>query len=423
MSKKENKSKLELTIKIEGEEWTKAVDNAFKKRVKTVEVDGFRKGKCPRDIYEKKFGKEPLYIDAADGLVNTAFTKLLSENKDVVPIVTPNVDIKNIDENGVEFIFTIITHPEIKIKNYKNLNVKKDKVQVTKEEIEHELSHLLEKYSELVTKEDGKVENGDIAIIDYEGFKDGVAFEGGKAENYSLAIGSNTFIPGFEEAIIGMKIGEEKDINLTFPEEYPSEDLKGKPVVFKVKVNEIKYKQTRKLDKDFFDDLGMEGIDSKEKLEKEIKENIKAQKEVDSENNYVNKLLEEIAKGVDVDIPEELVDEEIHAMIHHFEEQLKMQGLTLDAYYKFTNSDEAMLHSQMEKEAYQHVLYRLIIEEIMKQEKVAVTDEEVDKELKDMTEKYKVQEEMLLESIGGKEALRYELEIRKVIELIKENNK
>ena len=422
MAKKENKNKIELTVKIEGEEWTKAIDKAFKEKVKTVTIDGFRKGKCPRDVFEKKYGKETLYIDAAKSLLQDAYRKVMDDNKEVIPVAQPRVDIKSIDDEKVEFVFTIVTAPEVKVKKYKGLKVARDEVNVTKEEIEHELGHLLEKYTELVTKE-GKVENGDIAVIDFEGFKDGVAFDGGKGENYSLEIGSHTFIPGFEEAVVGMKAGEEKDINLTFPEDYMSEDLKGQAVVFKVKVNEIKTKKERELDKEFFEDLGMEGIDTKEKLEEEIKANIKAQKDMDAENKYIDNLLEEIGKNVEVDIPEEMVEEEIDNMLHKFEEQLNMQGLNLDMYLKFTQSDVKALRDQMEKDAYQHVLYRLMLEEIVKLEKIEVKEEEVDKELKDLASKYKAKEEELVNAFGGKEMIKYDLEMRKIIDLLKEANK
>ena len=347
----------------------------------------------------------------------------MEENKDVVPVVQPRVDIKSIDENGVEFMFTVITAPEVKVKKYKGLKVKKDKVTVTKEEVAHELSHLLERYTELVVKEDGTVENGDVAIIDFEGFKDGVAFDGGKGENYSLEIGSHTFIPGFEEQLVGMKNGEEKDINVTFPENYGSADLAGKDAVFKVKVNEVKTKETRELDKDFFEDLGMEGIDTKEKLEEEIEKNIKANKDMEAENKYFDELLAEIAKNVEVDIPEEMVDDEVHHMIHKFEDQLRMQGLSLDMYYQFTGTDHKALHSQMEKEAFNHVLYRLTLEEIMKLEKVEVTDKDVETEIKSLSEKYGMKEEDLLKAIGSKEMIKYDLEMRKVMDILKEANK
>jgi len=296
MSKEKSKTKLELTVKIEGQEWTEALDKSFNKNVKNVSISGFRKGKCPRDVYEKKYGKESLYIDAAESLLQDAFRKVMEENKDVIPVVQPRVDIKSMDENGVEFLFTIITAPEVKIKKYKGLKVTREEVEVTQEEIDHEISHLLERYTELVTKEDGALEEKDIAVIDFEGFKDGVAFEGGKGENYSLEIGSHTFIPGFEEQLVGMKTGEEKEIEVTFPEDYMSEELKGQKATFKVKLHEIKTKEQRELDKEFFEDLGMEGVDSRETLEEEIKKDLTAHKDMEAENNYIESLLEQLVK-------------------------------------------------------------------------------------------------------------------------------
>ena len=424
MAKKKEETKKnihEVVIKIDGEAWKNALDKAFKVKSKDAKVDGFRKGKVPRDIYEKHFGKESLWLEAADTVLQDAYTKAMEESK-LVPVVQPDVSLKNLSDELVEFTFKIITKPEVNVKKYKGLKVAKEEVKVTKEEIEHELSHVLEKYTELVTKE-GKVENGDIAVIDFEGFKDGVAFDGGKGENYSLEIGSHTFIPGFEEQVIGMSAGEEKDINVTFPEDYGVKDLKGAPVVFKVKVNEVKTKEARELDEDFFEDLGLEGVDSKEKLEAEIEKSIKAQKEMDVENKYIDAILEEVSKNVEVDIPEEMVNEEIDRLKKRFEEQMRMQGISLDMYYQFTGSDENMLHSQMEKEAYEHILYRLTLEEIMKLERVEVTDKEVEDEIKSLTEKYSMKEEDLLKAIGSKNMIKYDLEMRKVIELLKEANK
>ncbi len=411
----------EVVIKIEGDSWTKAVDNAFKKEQKNVKIDGFRPGKVPRDIYEKNFGKERLFLDAADSLLQEAYIKALDESK-LIPVVQPAVDLKSIDESGVEFIFKIITTPKVNIKKYKGLNVKPEKVEVTEEEINHELGHLLEKYTELVTK-DGKVENGDVAIIDFEGFKDGVAFDGGKGENYSLEIGSNTFIPGFEDQVIGMKIGEEKDLNVTFPEEYGVKELAGAPVVFKVKVNEIKTKEQRKLDEDFFEDLGMEGVNSEDTLKEEIKKSISAQKEMDAENKYVDTLLEEVSKNVEVDIPEEMVEDEVERLMKRFEEQMKMQGISLDLYYQFTNSKEEDLRNQLEKEAYTNVLYRLMLEEITTLEKIKVTEEDASKEAEELAKKYQMEKEKFLNQFGGLDMIKYDLEMRKTIELLKELNK
>lgn len=426
MAKKEekeikNKNVHEINVKIEGEEWTKAVDEVFKKKQKTAKVDGFRKGKVPRNIYEKHFGKESLFIDAADMLLQNAYIKALDESK-LVPVAQPGFDLKSISEDGVEFIFKIVTKPEVKVNKYKGLKIKPEKVEVTDEEINHELGHLLERYTELVTK-DGKVENGNVAIIDFEGFKDGVAFDGGKGENYSLEIGSNTFIPGFEEQVIGMKVGEEKDLNLSFPEDYGVKDLAGAAVVFKVKVNEIKEKKTRELDEDFFEDLGMEGIDSEEKLKDEIKASIKAQKDMDAENKYVDTILEEVAKNVEVDIPEEMVNEEVNRLMGRFEEQMKMQGISLELYYQFTQSTEEDLRNQMEKEAFNNVLYRLMLEEIMNIEKVEVSEEEASKEAEELAKKYQMEKEDFLKQFGGLEMIQYDLEMRKVVELLKDYNK
>ena len=416
-----NKNIHDVEVKIEGKSWDTALDKVFEKKQKTVKVDGFRKGKVPRSIYEKKFGKESLFIDAADMVVQEAYAKALDDSK-LIPVVQPEVNIKSLDEKGVEFVFKIVTKPEVVVKKYKGLNIKPEKVKVTKEEIDHELGHLLERYTELVTK-DGKVANGDVAIIDFEGFKDGEPFDGGKGENYSLEIGSNTFIPGFEEKIIGMKTGEEKDLDLKFPEDYGAKDLAGKDVVFKVKVNEIKEKKNRDLDEDFFDDLGMEGIDSEEKLRDQIKSSISAQKEMDNENKYVDELLEAVGKNVEVDIPEQMVNEEIDRLMGRFEEQMKMQGVSLDLYYQFTNSDERALRDQMEKEAFNNVLYRLMLEEIMKQEKIEVTDEEAEKEAEELAKKYQMKKDEFLKEFGGIDLVKYDLEIRKTVDILKELNK
>ena len=422
MANKKNIKEIKITI--EGDEWVKALDKAFDKKNKEVTIAGFRKGKAPRNVYEKKYGKESLFFDASDFVIQDAYMKALTQLGDEsVPVAQPKVDITNISDEKIEFKFTFITKPDVNVKKYKGLKVTKEKVSVTKEDIDHEISHILERYSDLVVKENGSVEKGNVAIIDFEGFKDGEKFEGGKGENYELEIGSNTFIPGFEDQLIGMKTSEEKDINVTFPEDYPAEELKGKEVVFKVKVNEIKEKTKRELDKELFEDLGMEGVNSKETLEEEIKKNIEAQKEMDAENKYVDKLLEEVGKNTEVDIPEEMVEEEVDRLIHRFEEQIKMQGISLELYYQFTKTTEKDLRNQLEKEAYSHVLYRLMLEEISKLEKLEVTDEEASAEASKLAEKYNMKEEEFLKAFGGIEMVKYDLEMRKVIDYLKENNK
>lgn len=416
-----NKNVKEITIKIEGKEWQDALDKAFEKANKKVKIDGFRQGKAPKEVFIKKYGEESLFMDAADLVLQPAYQKMLDENKDVEIVAQPEVALKSISKDGVEFIFTITTKPEVKLGKYKKLGVKKEKVEVTKEEIENALNETLNRYAENVVKE-GKVENGDIAIIDFEGFKDGVAFEGGKGENYSLTIGSNTFIPGFEDQIIGMSKDEEKDINVTFPEDYHSEDLKGQKVVFKVKVNEIKTTKIPELDKDFFEDLAMEGIDSKESLEKQLEENIKAHKEQHAEDHYIDELLKKGIENMEVDIPEAMINEELDRMIRQYEENLKMQGLTLQQFYQFTNSDEAALKDQMKEEAEKRVASRLLLEAIKVEEKIEIADDEAKKEAEELAKKYNMEKDEFLKLFGGIEMVKYDMEMRRAIEILKENN-
>ena len=416
-----NKNVKEITIKIEGKEWEDALDKAFEKANKKVKIDGFRQGKAPKEVFIKKYGEESLFMDAADLVLQPAYQKMLDENKDVEIVAQPEVALKSISKDGVEFVFTITTKPEVKLGKYKKLGVKKEKVEVTKEEIENALNETLNRYAENVVKE-GKVENGDIAIIDFEGFKDGVAFEGGKGENYSLTIGSNTFIPGFEDQIIGMSKDEEKDINVTFPEDYHSEDLKGQKVVFKVKVNEIKTTKIPELDKDFFEDLAMEGIDSKESLEKQLEENIKAHKEQHAEDHYIDELLKKGIENMEVDIPEAMINEELDRMIRQYEENLKMQGLTLEQFYQFTNSDEAALKDQMKEEAEKRVASRLLLEAIKVEEKMEIADDEAKKEAEELAKKYNMEKDEFLKLFGGIEMVKYDMEMRRAIEILKENN-
>lgn len=408
----------EITIKIEGAEWEKAIDAAFEKANKTAKIDGFRPGKAPKDVFLKKYGVESLYMEAADTAMQLAYVRMLNENKDLEIIAQPEADIKRLDENGAEFIFKLTLKPEVKLGKYKNLGIKKDAMVASDEEVEHSISHLLEKYAEISVK-DGAIEKGDTVIFDFEGFKDGVAFDGGKAENYSLVIGSGQFIPGFEDAMIGMKKDEEKEINLTFPADYHSEDLKGADVVFKVKVNEIKESKIPEMNEEFFADLGMEGIDSKEALEKETRANIIAGKEAESENKYIDELLAKAAETTEVEIPEVLIDEETTRMLGQYGETLKMQGLSLEQYYQFTNSTEADLKEQMKEEANRRVKYRFMLEAIVSAENIEVTDEEAKAEAKKLSEKYNLTEEEFLKHFGGTEMIAYDLKMRKAIEIIK----
>ena len=417
----EKNNEKEITITIEGKEWKDAIDKAFEEANKKVKIDGFRPGKAPKDVFYKKYGKESLFLDAADIVLNDAYKKMIDENKDLKIVAQPQVALRSISEEKVEFNFTLTTYPEVKLGKYKKLGVEKESVEVTEEEIKNAIDEMRNRYAENITK-DGAIEEGNIAIIDFDGYKDGVAFEGGKAENYSLEVGSHTFIPGFEEQLVGLKAGDEKDIEVTFPEDYHAEDLKGQKAIFKIKVNEVKEVKIPELDKDFFEDLGMEGIDSEESLRKQVTENIEAHKEHHAEDHFIDSLLEKAMEGMTVDVPEAMVTEEVDRMLRQYEENLKMQGITLEQFYQFTNSDEAALKDQMKEEALKRVKERLLLEAIKEQEKIEATEEEVEKEADSLAAKYNMKKDEFLILFGGLEMVKYDLEMRKTIEFLKDNN-
>ena len=410
----------EIEIKVEGKEWKEALDKAFKETNKKAKIDGFRPGHAPKEVFIKKYGEQALYMDAAEAVVDGAYEKMLKENeKDLEDLVArPDVQVKEINGEGVTFNFVLSLRQELKLGNYKKINVKREKAKVTAEEIEDTIENIRHRYAEDVLK-DGEIKDGDVAVIDFEGFVDGVAFEGGKGENYSLKIGSGTFIPGFEEQLIGLKSGDEKDVEVTFPEDYHAEDLKGKKATFKVKVHEVKEVKVPELDKDFFEDLGMEGVDTKEKLEAKISESILTNKESELENKYIDELLEAAAKDTEVDIPEVMIDDELERMIREYDSHLRSQGITLEQFYKFTNSDEEALKSQMRPEAARRVKHRLMLEEIAKQEKIEISDEEANKEAERLAENYQIKKEEFLQMFGGLDLVKYDLKMRKAIDVLK----
>lgn len=415
-----SKNEKEIQIKIEGKEWEELLDKAFKKRIKTVKIDGFRPGKAPKDVFLKKYGKESLYMDAADFAADKAYMKMLEDNKDLMEklVARPDIAIEEIDDKAISFKFTLTLRPEVKLGKYKDLGIKKEKAKVSKKEIEESVNNMRQRYAEDVIK-DGKIADGDIAVINFEGFIDGKAFEGGKGENYSLKIGSGTFIPGFEEQLIGLSKGDEKDVIVTFPEDYHASDLKGKEATFKVKVLEVKEVSIPELDDDFFADLGMEGITNKEQLEAQLSENLLARKEMESDNKYFDELLEAAAKNTEVDVPDAMINDELDRMLKEYEQNLKMQGITLEQFYQFTNSDEGALKDQMREEATKRITYRLMLEEIAKEEKIEITDEEAKEEVKNLSEKYQMKEDEFLMNFGGLDLVKYDLKMRKAMDVLK----
>ncbi len=417
--KKEKKAKNihEVKIEITGDEWSKKIDEAFKKVIKTVKIDGFRPGKAPRNIYEQKYGKASLIAEAVDNNMQDAYTKALEEFKGN-PIVQPTVAIEKADEEGVVYVFTFTTKPEVKIKKYTDLGVKKDTVKITKKDVDAEIEKMRKEYADLQVK-DGKAEEGDTVIIDFEGFDGDKAFEGGKAENHALELGSHSFIPGFEEALIGTKAGDKKDVNVTFPEDYHAEDLKGKPVVFKVTVHEVKTKVYPELNEDFFLDLGLEDVKTKEDLEKTVKESMKEQMDYQAENKYVDDLFEALLKETEVEVPHALVHEELDRMIAEYGQRLQMQGISLEQFYKFTNSSEDALKAQMHDEAEKRIKLRFAIDEIIEKEKISATDEETEKEAVEKAKKHNMDKDEFIKAFGGIEMLKYDLMVQKVLEILK----
>ncbi len=410
----------EFEIKLTSE-WEKCLDNAFKKKVKNTNVDGFRKGTCPKDIFIKKFGIESLYMDAVDEAIEIGYKKTLEDNKNIVPVTEPKVDIKNISGKEIEFKFTIITKPEITIGEYKNLGVKKEEVKVTKKEIEEEIKKIQDKYADLVVKEDGVVEENNTAVIDFKGTVDGNALEGGSAENYSLEIGSHTFIPGFEDGLLGHKTGDIVTLNLKFPDDY-MDNLKGKDVIFEVKINEVKVRVLPEINEEFFKDLGYEDIKTKNEFEDKVKEQLTKEKQAHIDDIHLDKVLDKAMENMKIELNEEIIDDEIHRMIHEYERQLKMQGLDMNKYFEITGETEEGLHKKMEGEATKRVKCRYLIEEVAEKEKIDFTKEEVDAKAKEMAENYGITVDELIQAYGTIDVVKYDMTMHKALEIIKENN-
>lgn len=406
-----------VNYKAQKEDWEKAKDQAFKKISPKYKVDGFRKGKAPRNIFERNFPGQ-IVMEAADILIDQEYKRILTEGK-ILPILEPKIDVVHVDDDTLEVNFSFILEPTVTLGEYKNLEVKKENVKVSKEEVQQKINELLKNYTELVIKEEGTVEEGDIAVIDFEGFKDDVAFDGGKGENYSLEIGSHSFIPGFEEGIIGMKKGEEKDLTLTFPEEYQEKSLAGKEVVFKVKVNEIKTKEVPELDKDFFEDLGMEEVKTKEDLEKKMKEEIKAQKEEEAEKKYVDALLEKAVSNMTIELDEEIIEAEAEAMYNDFMSHMSAQGITEELYLKYVGTTKEDIVDHMKKEAETRLKNSYLLNAIIREEQIEADEKEADEQIKDLAKKYNMTEEDVKSSLGGEESVKYDIKVRKAIDLMK----
>ncbi|SFB39413.1 trigger factor [Lentibacillus halodurans] len=412
-----------LTIEVSADEFDKALDQAFKKVVKDVQIPGFRKGKVPRKIFEKRFGVESLYQDAVDIVLPDAYVNAVEETG-IEPIEQPDVDIEEI-EKGKDLIFkaTVNVKPEVTLGDYKGLEVEEQSVEVTDDDVDHEIEHQREHHAELIVKEEGTVEEGDTVVMDFEGFIDGEAFEGGKGEDYSLEIGSGQFIPGFEEELVGTASGEETTVNVTFPEDYHAEHLAGKEAVFNVNIHDIKTKELPELDDEFAKDVDEE-VETLDELKEKKKEELQSQREQDAENQKRETLIDKASDNAEVDVPDAMVETELDRMLQEFEQRLQMQGMTLDMYYQFSGQDKDALKEQMREDAEKRVKTNLTLEAIFNAENLEVTDEDVEEELSNMASMYGTDIDQLKQMLGGNtDALKEDLKARKSIEFLVEHSK
>ena len=417
----ENKNEVKLTFTIEAEKFDEAMKKVYAKTAKYFTIPGFRKGKAPMNIVEQHYGSEIFYEDTFNELVPDIYDEAIKENK-IEAVSRPDIDITQMGK-GKELIFTatVQTKPEVELGKYKGIELKKIEYNVSDKDVEHELGHMAEHNARLITVEDRPVEKGDIAVIDFEGFLDGKPFEGGKAEKHELEIGSNTFIPGFEDQVIGMKLDEEKDLNVTFPEDYFSKDLAGKPVVFKVKLHEIKKKELPKMDDEFAKDVSE--FDTLEELKNSIKDRLQKQNDEKAKYETEDAAIKAVCDNVKLDIPSGMIETEIDNMLKDTEQRLQYQGLTLEQYYKLIGKPETVLRDEMKETAEKNVKSRLVIEAIIKAEDIKPDEEKVEEKLKEMAKGYGKTEEEMLKNTYLKDYITENMKVEKVINFIIENAK
>lgn len=406
-----------LTVEVEEKAWKKAQDKTLENAIKNVEIQGFRKGQAPKELARKQVNEQMIMMDAVNAIANEAFVAGMVEQK-IEPVATPELDIEAMTEDALTLKFIVTVKPEVELGEYKRLDIKRKRITVSAKDIEAELVKLQEEQAELQLKE-GAVENGDTVVMDFEGFKDGVAFEGGKCENYTLEIGSNSFIPGFEEAMIGMVSEDEKDLDITFPEEYHVEDLAGQPVVFKVKLHEVKTKVLPELNDEFVELLDDEEITSLDALKDSIKKNLKAQREQAEEDRVNEELVETISNNAKINIPAAMIEEELNQMFNEFNQRLAQQGMNFDLYSQILGQSEEDVKEQMREDAEKRVRTRLTLEKIAEVEGLKVEDEEIEKEFTTISEAYGMELDQV-KNLVSPDAIGYDILLRKAMELVQE---
>lgn len=413
-----------LEVEVAVERVSAAIDKAFNKVVKSVNVPGFRKGKVPRSIFEARFGIESLYNDAIDILLPEAYSEAIDET-DIFPVDRPEIEIEQFEKDKTfKFKAKVTVKPEVKLGDYKGLEVPVSAVEVSEEDIASELERLQQRHAELSVIEEGAAENGDTVSIDFEGFVDGEAFEGGQAERYSLELGSNSFIPGFEDQVVGMATGDFKDVTVTFPESYHATELAGKEAVFKVKLHEIKRKNLPELDDEFAKDVSE--FDTLDEFKADLKQQIASRKENEVKAAKEAAVVEKAAENAEIEIPDAMVSSETDNMVRDFDNRLRQQGMNLEMYTSFSGQTTDDLKEQMKEEAAKRVRNNLVLEQIAKEENIQVSDEEVDAELEKMASQFQRSAEevrSILAANGSLASLSEEIKLRKTIEVLVDSSK
>ena len=422
LEKTENANEVKFEITVEAEKFDEAIKKVYFKSAKYFNIPGFRKGKAPMQIVEKYYGKEIFYEDAFNEVAEDALEEAVSENK-VDVVSRPEVDIKQI-EKGKDLIFTVVmqTKPEAELGKYKGIEIPKIEYNVSDEDINHELEHMQEHNSRLISIDDRAVKKGDIATIDFEGFVDGKSFEGGKAENYDIELGSNTFIPGFEDKIVGMKIDEEKDVNVKFPDEYFSKELAGKDATFKVKLHEIKKKELPKLDDEFAKDVSE--FDTLDELKEDLRKKLEKQNADKEKYETEEAVVKALCENTKVDIPSGMVETEVDRMLNDFKGRLSYQGLKIEQYLKMLGKTEDEMRKEYEPQAIEGIKSRLAIEAVIKAEKIEATDKEVEEKMQEMAKNYgKENDESFLKNENVRNYIKEGIESEKAIDVLIKNAK
>jgi len=411
---------VELTVVATPEEFDKQVGLVYERVSKDVAVEGFRKGKVPQKVYEKKYGRESLYQEALDALVQAAYVEALSENQDLQVVSYPKVELKKFDpENEIEILYTVATRPEVTLGDYKSIEVTPMSTDVTEDDIKAEIGRLVERYSEMeLVNEPAAL--GDTVVLDYEGFVEDTAFDGGKGENHSLELGSGQFIPGFEDQVVGLKENDEAEVKVTFPEQYHANDLAGKEAIFKVKVHEVKRKIAPELTDELIAKLELPDVKTEADLETHVKKTLGERKEAQAKEQLQADLITGLVDGATMDVPEEMIDMQVDRMVEHFGHQMEQQGFNLQQYYELTGTDAKALSDQMRPDAVKQLKEALALDALATTEKIEVTEAEVDKQVNEMADLYNMKAEEIKATLPN---LEEDIKIQKAIEFLVEHHK